>query len=185
MIRSPDPPESGVLACVRSTDPQCTRALLDSGVLSLGVLILQYQEQWCAGFEGCDPTRITWLGRVIFHEQYKRAKTWMDQSEGSWKRACGVESLEELEEILGRNVFKINDRSADEAQLRVGAYGGARWSRCDPCLFLATVAPPAAEVRDYGSHRWPRGDRIVRGASGRASLYDGQECNIQEAEDFT
>ncbi|KAL5973314.1 hypothetical protein ACLOJK_029964 [Asimina triloba] len=33
MIRSPDPPESGVLACVRSTDPQCTRALLDSGVL--------------------------------------------------------------------------------------------------------------------------------------------------------
>ncbi|KAL6010235.1 hypothetical protein ACLOJK_000666 [Asimina triloba] len=33
MIRSPDPPESGVLACVRSIDPQCTHALLDSGVL--------------------------------------------------------------------------------------------------------------------------------------------------------
>ncbi|KAL5988958.1 hypothetical protein ACLOJK_027060, partial [Asimina triloba] len=33
MIRSPDPPESGVLACVRSTDPQCTRALFDSRVL--------------------------------------------------------------------------------------------------------------------------------------------------------
>ncbi|KAL6001192.1 hypothetical protein ACLOJK_006924 [Asimina triloba] len=33
MIKSPDPPKSGVLAFVRSTDPQCMRALLDSGVL--------------------------------------------------------------------------------------------------------------------------------------------------------
>ncbi|KAL6003918.1 hypothetical protein ACLOJK_004464 [Asimina triloba] len=31
--RSPDPPESGVLTFVRSTDPQCLRALLGSGVL--------------------------------------------------------------------------------------------------------------------------------------------------------
>ncbi|KAL6003766.1 hypothetical protein ACLOJK_004312, partial [Asimina triloba] len=30
---SPDPPESGVLTFVRSTDPQCLRALLGSGVL--------------------------------------------------------------------------------------------------------------------------------------------------------
>ncbi|KAL6008296.1 hypothetical protein ACLOJK_033802 [Asimina triloba] len=31
--RSPDPPESGVLACVRSTDPQCSGACFSSGVL--------------------------------------------------------------------------------------------------------------------------------------------------------
>ncbi|KAL5988894.1 hypothetical protein ACLOJK_026996 [Asimina triloba] len=69
MIRSPDPPESGVLTFVRSTDPQCLRALLGSGVLMPIIRSPDPSVSGVLGFEGCVPTLATWKERLEMNAQ--------------------------------------------------------------------------------------------------------------------